>query len=323
MSQSTGAIRSRREVAGPGSTYAATAGARRDDASAPGTAAGPRAGSSGAEAPADDGWPDIIAVHGMWETGKAMHVVRDLLAERGWRVHCPTLPWHGDDDPAARRALGRASLRDYADFLEGYVDSLRLRRPPVLLGLSMGGTLIQIVASRVPVSALVLLAPGVQTNANLLNVRSLRAFVPALLRWAFVGTPRLLPFRDLCGSFANGLDPAKQREIYGMMCPESGRTVFEMGFPLLDVHRSLSIDHSKFKFPVLLQVGSDDLICTPYLQRAYNLPLFVHGIDFRVYPNTPHWIVDCPATPAVCADVDSFLRSRLGLGTTLTSLTRS
>eukprot|EP00741_Cyanophora_paradoxa_P011803 tig00020564_g11407.t1 len=260
--------------------------------------------------PVDDR-PEIIAVHGMWEVGSAMHVIRDILALHGWRVHCPTLPWHGD--PLQIKRLGRASLRDYVKHLEDFIASLKLSKPPVLIGFSLGGVLVQLVASRIPVSALIMLAPGVQSVRNLFNIYGLRSFAPHILRWMFLRKPTMLPYKTYQDAFMNTIDPAKQREIHATLSPESGRIVFEIGFRWADPFKSLDIRHEKFTFPVMLQVGAEDRACPPFLQRTVNIKKFVHGIDYRIYPGVCHWIVDCPETPMVCADIDAFLCARLGL----------
>ena len=89
--------------------------------------------------------------------GWAFDKMAGAFRDEGYKVQAPTLRHHncGKNPPAV---LGTTSILDYAHDLEK--DLKALKEPPVLVGHSMGGLLAQILATRLAVRALVLLAPS-------------------------------------------------------------------------------------------------------------------------------------------------------------------
>ena len=86
----------------------------------------------------------FVLIHGAWHGAWCWHKVVPLLEQRGYKVITPDLPGHGQD---------RTPLSDIT--LELYTESIcrlitELDRPVVLVGHSMGGTVISQVAEMVP-----------------------------------------------------------------------------------------------------------------------------------------------------------------------------
>src|SRR5689334_10008510 len=100
--------------------------------------------------------PPVVMIHGAFCGGWAFEKFREPFEAAGYAVHTPNLRHHeaGKKPPAA---LGQVGMRDYASDIEAVVKGLDA--PPVLVGHSLGGLLAQMVAAKVPVEALVLLAP--------------------------------------------------------------------------------------------------------------------------------------------------------------------
>jgi pimeloyl-ACP methyl ester carboxylesterase len=87
----------------------------------------------------------FVLIHGGGDVGWYWHLVEDELRQRGHDVVAPDLPC---DDAAA-------SLLDYADAV---VDAIGDRRNLIMVGQSYGGFTVPLVADRLPVEALVLVA---------------------------------------------------------------------------------------------------------------------------------------------------------------------
>lgn len=87
----------------------------------------------------------FVLIHGGGDAGWSWHLVEDALRQRGHDVVAPDLPC---DDPTA-------DLHDYADAV---IDTIGDRRDLIVVGHSYGGFTAPIVADRLPVDALVLVA---------------------------------------------------------------------------------------------------------------------------------------------------------------------
>jgi pimeloyl-ACP methyl ester carboxylesterase len=87
----------------------------------------------------------FVLIHGGGDVGWSWHLVQDALRQRGHDVVAPDLPC--DDDAA-----------DLPDYAETVVDAIGDRRDLIVVGHSYGGFTAPLVADRLPVEVLVLVA---------------------------------------------------------------------------------------------------------------------------------------------------------------------
>jgi len=85
-----------------------------------------------------------VLVHGAWSSASAWDKVKPLLEKEGATVVTVDLPAHGGDTTAA----SQASLQGYTDKVVAAVDAQK--KPVILVGHSMGGTVISQVAEARP-----------------------------------------------------------------------------------------------------------------------------------------------------------------------------
>ena len=66
----------------------------------------------------------VVLIHGTWFNGEVFGDARREFEARGYTVHTPTLRYHDlpRDDGAAK--IGPLSVRDYADDVSAFVESL-------------------------------------------------------------------------------------------------------------------------------------------------------------------------------------------------------
>lgn len=100
----------------------------------------------------------VVLIHGSWSRGEQWTPARAAFEERGYTVHTPTLRHH--ELPWMRGAgeVAPLSLRDYIDDLVALVASLDV--PPLLVGHSLGGLVVQLVAARTPHAGMVAACPS-------------------------------------------------------------------------------------------------------------------------------------------------------------------
>jgi len=183
--------------------------------------------------------PPLYLMHGMWCTGDTLQSLANLLRDEGFRVDAPTLPDHSVDlDRYGQRRLGRASLLE-------------------------GGLLAQIVASRIPASGVVLLAPAAPAGFNLIQPCSTIATGHVLAKYAFWRRTHKPPriFADY-GLF-HRLPRAERAKAYKEIVWESGRAYSEIVFWFWDKHRASAVDPRHLMAPMLVLSAEHDRILTP------------------------------------------------------------
>ena len=108
------------------------------------------------EASDDAGRPPLLFVHGLGHGAWCWEPWMDLAAEAGWTSYAVDLRGHGESE-GDEGLLRRTTLRHYVhDVLQTITE---LPEPPVLVGHSMGGLVVQHVLERYPARAGVLVAP--------------------------------------------------------------------------------------------------------------------------------------------------------------------
>lgn len=128
--------------------------------------------------------PPLLFVHGgclgqwCWQE----HFL-DFLAAAGFDCAAVSLRGHGASD--TDRPLWRLGLADYADDVRRTATTFR--RWPVLIGHSLGGTIVQQVARTLPVPAMVLLASNSPSGTRSIALRTVRRHPVAAARAAITG----------------------------------------------------------------------------------------------------------------------------------------
>ncbi len=247
-------------------------------------------------------------MHGMWCTGETLRGLAGPLKEVGYAVHAPTLPDHGSGlDAAAGQRLGRTSLLDYAEFHLGRIAALPPGPPPILIGHSMGGLLAQIVATRIPVSGVALLAPAAPAGFNLIRTSSMIATSHAMARWGFwrrtQKPPRLLANYGLLHRL-----PRKQRRSeYARLVQESGRAYWEIVFWFWDKSRASAVDPRHLVAPLLVLSAEHDRILPPRVVER--IAQFYPQSTYEELPGLGHMMFAEPGGPVVAARLMEWLEA--------------
>ena len=234
-----------------------------------------------------DNKPDIVLIHGMWCTRELLARLDTLFTAAGFTVHRFNSPGRGDvpvDD------LGSLSLSAYFDQHQQAIEALNLAQPPILVGHSLGGLIAQKLASRMPVSALVLLTPAAPSDVLAVTPRGLAALGPYLMRWG--GWRKTTEMsRNACAKYAmTGMPDAAVDAAVPFTVPDSGRTLFEAAYPFLDKHKTTHVPADTVTCPVYVLACEDDWLVPPGVVKkvAKRYPQATLQFD----QNRSHWVID-------------------------------
>jgi pimeloyl-ACP methyl ester carboxylesterase len=225
----------------------------------------------------------VVMVHGAFCGGWTFDRFRAPFEALGWTVLTPDLRGH---EPGAKRdQVVGVSMSDYA------ADIARLcqaqAEPPILIGHSMGGLVAQMVARKVKLNALALLAPSapwgvagssMEEAAIALGVQVLGAFSTGAV------PPDLGALRQFCVNRV----PAPEREaILARMGVESGRAVRETLNWWLDPFMTTSVGPGPLGAPTLAIAGERDLGHPPATVRQTARRI---GAALEIMPGMSHWL---------------------------------
>ena len=199
------------------------------------------------------------------------------FARHGYACYALSLRGHGGSSGHER--LHWHSLEDYVDDLARVAEGLE--HPPILVGHSMGGLLVQHYLQRVESPGAVLLA-SVPPHGLLPMAWWLMCSRPWLLQeihWVQMGLAQFSNYREICRAlFSDDLPEALALHYLSRTQPESQRVLWEMSGPGLSwpVIRNT---------PLLVLGASDDALVPPFAVHATGLAL---ATPTELFPNIAH-----------------------------------
>jgi len=197
----------------------------------------------------------LLFVHGAWHGAWCWNEhFLPYFAEHGYEVHAPSLRGHGKSEIDG--SLRVARLRDYVADVVSVAEGLRV--PPVLIGHSMGGLVVQMYLEDHSAAGGVLLASvpvrGVLGTTLRIAKRHPAAFLKANLIWnlyPIVATPELAREAFFTESMSDELVATYHRQLQA----ESYLGYLDMMFRLSKPER--------VKVPMLIMGAEKDAIFTP------------------------------------------------------------
>ena len=231
----------------------------------------------------------IVMIHGMWGGSWCWDNYRAFFEKRGFRCHTPVLRHHDvrpQDQPP--EALGRVSLKDYADDLEAYIRDMD--DAPIIMGHSMGGLLAQMLGARGLGKGLVLLTPASPAGINALTYSVVRSFWGILFKWGFWRKPHRISFNAASYAMMHCLSVEQRRSEYAKLCFESGRAAAEIGFWLLDINGAARVDAAAVTCPMLVIGAAEDRI-TPAAVTRKIARKYAHVSTYKEIARHAHWVI--------------------------------
>ncbi len=203
----------------------------------------------------------IVFVHGMFMNGASWGPWVEWFGERGHECLAPSWPGHTGDVAALRAtpdpALATLRLSDVVASFRAVIE--KLPAPPILVGHSMGGLVVQLLLNAGLGSRGVVIAPAPPQGVRSFAWSHLRS--NSALLWPG-GSPIVPTWDWFRYAFVNVQPEAEARALFEQWCVCESRLVGKG--PLGD---EAAIDFAKTKVPLHFIAGGSDHIIPPALVR--------------------------------------------------------
>ncbi len=239
----------------------------------------------------------ILLIHGLWMTPLSWEYFEKRFQDLGFQVMKPGWPGHeGDILEIREKAESTLVGLGLEDVVKYYKDILNnLNEPPILIGHSFGGLIVQILMDHGFGAAGVTLDSAAPKGIHKLALAQLRSLFPVLSdprnRYKVVE----LTFKQFHYAFANTMSEADAKKAYERYTiPDTGKPLFQSAFSDLISHATTGINYkNNTRSPLLLLAGSGDHTVPATVSKAnyekYNQSK--SKTDFHVFTGRSHLIM--------------------------------
>jgi pimeloyl-ACP methyl ester carboxylesterase len=203
----------------------------------------------------------IVLIHGLWLTPRSWESFRTFYEERGYNVLTPAWPRiHGEAedirrDPSALVGLGVIEIADYYGQLIKTLDE-----PPIIMGHSFGGLIVQILLDRGLGAAGVAIDAVPPKGFFRLPFSALKAASGVLLNPMNYRRVPSFTFEQFRYAFGNNVSEEQARKFYERYAiPGPGRPIFQVATANLVPRAATKVNYGNDRrAPLLLIAGSED-----------------------------------------------------------------
>lgn len=252
---------------------------------------------------------NILLIHGAWVTPACWRHFAGYFEQRGFSCHAPAWPFM-DRPPELLRtspdpALKQQTVKGLVDHYDRIIRAMP--EPPILVGHSFGGLIVQMLADRGLGAVAVAIDPG-PPRGVLPSIRAIRSALPVLLAWRGWQRTLTMSFESFASTFANTLPPAAMRQAYDEhIVPAPGKIYFQAA---LGIGNGVDFSNPS-RPPLLIVAGEKDLTSTPdmaqaMLKRHRRSPV---RADLLQFPGRSHWLIAEPGWQTVAGSIVDWVES--------------
>jgi alpha-beta hydrolase superfamily lysophospholipase len=262
--------------------------------------------------PADGDRIPLMLIHGAWLSARSWERFADYFTKRGFDVSAPEWPRKHGDVEALREQAGELAGLGLTEIVGHYEGLIReLDRPPVLLGHSFGGLIVELLLDRGLGRAGVALSPAPPKGILVLPFSSLKAASPALAHPSKRhGIVELSP-EEFGYGFVNTFGDEEAAAAYERYAvPETGRIFYEAGFANFALHPPTEVHFKNAERAPLLIVGAtQDHTVPASVSRAQHKKYerSPAQTDYIEFEGRPHLFVVGEGWEEVAAGIDGWL----------------
>jgi pimeloyl-ACP methyl ester carboxylesterase len=255
--------------------------------------------------------PTLMLIHGAWLTSASWENFAGYFGRR-FAVSAPEWPRKQaqvDEQVADTSALAGLGLTEIVDHYEAQIRALA--EPPVLIGHSYGGLIVELLLDRGLGRAGVAMSPAPPKGILALPFSTLKAAAPALAhpsRWHGVVTLTLDEFTYAFVNTFSAEDAARAYEKYAV--PETGQIFYEAGFANFHLHPPTEVHFARGDRAPLLIVGAekDHTVPASLSHKQYQkYERSAAQTDYIEFQGRPHLMMAAEGWEEIAAGIENWL----------------
>jgi pimeloyl-ACP methyl ester carboxylesterase len=256
--------------------------------------------------------PPILLIHGAWLSSGSWETFSKYFRERGFAVSAPEWPRKHGDVAEIREAAEEIEGLGLTEIVDHYQTKIgELAEPPVLIGHSFGGLIVELLLDRGLGIAGVAMSPAPPKGILVLPFSSLKAASPALAhpsKWHGV-VP--LTLEEFTFGFVNTFSPEDAKAAYEKYAvPESGQIFYEAGFANFHLHPTTEVHFKSGERAPLLIVGAekDNTVPASLARKQYEkYEKSDAQTDYVEFEGRPHLMMVAEGWEEIAAEIESWL----------------
>jgi pimeloyl-ACP methyl ester carboxylesterase len=241
--------------------------------------------------------PTIILIHGLWLTPRSWEFWIDRYEKAGYNVLAPSWPGLEGEVEALRRDPTPLKGLKLSSVIDHYIRIItKFPNPPILMGHSFGGLIVQVLLDRGLGAAGVGIDAAATAGVLKLPLSQIRSSFPILgnpfsLNQAVALTPEQFNY-----AFTNELDPVASKKVYDRYAiPGAARILWEAALSPLNPNAASRVDYSNAtRAPLLFIAGGNDHTVLASVNQA-NVQKYINNstavTDYREFPGRTHHTV--------------------------------
>jgi len=238
----------------------------------------------------------IVFIHGAWLTKLSWENFIPYFEQKGYTCIVPEWPYRGKSVEELRTGtppeLAEIGVTELTDHFEAIIRELP--EPPILVGHSFGGLIVQQLLDRGVGSAGVALDAVAPEGILAVDWAVLKANSRVLSTWMGWDKVLTMSFPEFQFAFTNTFSEEDQHKYFERyVVPESGRLFFQVAFAPLDPHHATRVNFKNDDRAPLLLIAAefDHLVPAHIVKSNYEHHKESAALtDFKEFPGRAHLI---------------------------------
>ena len=257
----------------------------------------------------------LMLIHGAWLSSRSWDTFAEYFRARGYDVSAPEWPRKDGDVDELRgstEAIKGLGLTEIVDHYEQQINALG--EPPILIGHSFGGLIVQLLLDRGLARAGVAMSPAPPKGILVLPFSSLKAASPALAhpsRWHGI-VP--LTLEEFTYGFVNTFTPEDAKAAYERYyVPETGQIFYEAGFANFRLHPPTEVHFENEHRAPLLIVGAteDQTVPASLAKKQYEKHERSDAqTDYLEFAGRPHLMMSAEGWEEIAGAIETWIAAR-------------